>query len=73
MKPTDERLEEFVLALDTVIKQFEDFEAHNIAGVLLSRVTLLMVMDPAVGKHLLKHVWQQLDTIEQADPGSWIP
>ena len=53
-QPTDERLEEFVLALDDVIKQFEEFEAHNIAGILLSRVTLLMTMDPSVGKELVK-------------------
>ena len=73
MKPTDERLEEFVLALDAVILQFEDFEAHNIAGILLSRVTLLMTMDPSVGKELVKYVWTQLDTIEQANPGGMIP
>lgn len=72
-QPTDQRLEQFVLALDEVIKQFEDFEAHNIAGILLSRVTLLMTMDPAVGKELLKYVWQQLDTIESANPGGMIP
>ena len=72
-KPSDERLEELVRALDDVIHQFQDFEAHNIAGVLLSRVTLLMTMDPGVGKHLCKYVWEQLDAIEQADPGSMIP
>ena len=71
--PTDERLEEFVLALDQVIHQFPDFEAHNLAGILLSRVTLLMTMDPAVGKELVKYVWQQLDTIESANPGGMIP
>jgi len=71
--PTDERLEEFVLALDRVIQQFPDFEAHNLAGILLSRVTLLMTMDPSVGKELLKYVWQQLDTIESANPGGMIP
>ena len=71
--PTDERLEEFVLALDQVIQEFPDFEAHNLAGILLSRVTLLMTMDPAVGKELLKYVCQQLDTIEQANPGGMIP
>jgi hypothetical protein len=26
-----------------------------------------------VGKHLLKFVWEQLDAIEQANPGSMIP
>ena len=72
-KPSDERLEELVVELDRVIHQFQDFESHNIAGVLLSRVTLLMTMDPSVGKELLKYVWTQLDAIEQADPGSMIP
>jgi hypothetical protein len=71
--PSDERLEELVRALDLVIDEFKDFEAHNIAGVLLSRVTLLMTMDPSVGKHLCKYVWEQLDAIEQANPGSMIP
>jgi orotate phosphoribosyltransferase-like protein len=70
---SDERLVEFVTALDDVIKQFEDFEAHNIVGVLLSRVTLLMTMEPELGKQLLKYVWEQLDAIESADPGSMIP
>lgn len=72
-QPTDQRLEEFVLALDEVIKQYPDFEAHNLAGILLSRVTLLMTMDPSVGKELVKYVWQQLDTIESANPGGMIP
>jgi hypothetical protein len=73
MKPSDQRLEELVVELDRVIAQFQDFEAHSLAGVLLSRVTLLMTMDPSVGKHLLKYVWEQLDAIEQANPGSMIP
>jgi len=72
-KPSDQRLEELVQALDLVIHEFQDFEAHNLAGVLLSRVTLLMTMDPGVGKQLCKYVWEQLDAIEQADPGSMIP
>ena len=46
---------------------------HNISAILLSRVTLLMTMDPTTGKGLLKYVWEQLDAIEQADPGSMIP
>ena len=69
---TDEQMESMVSQLDDVIKQFPDCEAHNIAGVLLSRVTLLLTMDPSVGKHLLQYVWQQLDEIEQADPGSML-
>jgi hypothetical protein len=69
---TDEQLESMVHQLDAVIKQFPDCEAHNIAGVLLSRFTLLMTMDPTVGKHLVKYVWEQLDEIESADPGSML-
>ena len=56
--------------LDAVLLQYQDCEAHNVAGVLLSRFTLLMTMDPGVGKELVKYVWEQLDIIEQADPGS---
>jgi hypothetical protein len=70
---TDKDIEDFITDLDIVLFKYEDkFEAHNVAGMLLSRVTLLMTMDPAVGKQLLKYVWEQLDAIEQADPGSMI-
>jgi hypothetical protein len=69
----DSRLEEFVEKLDKVIEQFPEMAPHNISAILLSRVTLLSAMDPATGKGLLKHVWEQLDEIEQADPGSMIP
>ena len=69
----DGKLEELVAKLDEVIEQFPDMAPHNISAILLSRVTLLMTMDPAVGKELLKYVWEQLDAIEQADPGSMIP
>ena len=69
----DSRLEELVAKLDAVIEQFPDMMPHNISAILLSRVTLLMTMDPATGKGLLKYVWEQLDEIEQADPGSMIP
>jgi len=71
---TDKDIETFIKDLDAVIFKYEDvFQSHNLAGMLLSRVTLLMTMDPAVGKELLKYVWEQLDQIEQADPGSMIP
>jgi len=70
---TDEDLDEFINDLDQVILSREGlFQAHEIAGALLSRVTLLMTMDPAVGKELLKYVWEQLDIIEQANPGSML-
>jgi len=71
---TDKDIEDFIDELDKVIHKYEGiFAAHNVAGMLLSRVTLLMTMDPAVGKQLLKYVWEQLDEIEQANPGSMIP
>ena len=69
----DGKLEELVAKLDEVIQQFTEMAPHNISAILLSRVTLLMTMDPSTGKELLKYVWTQLDEIEQADPGSMIP
>jgi len=69
----DNKLEEFVSKLDLVIQQYPEMEPHNISALLLSRVTLLMTMDPGTGKELLKYVWTQLDEIEQANPGSMIP
>lgn len=69
---TDEQLEELVDQLDALIMQYPDCAPHNIAGVLLSRVTLLMTMDPATGKGLVKYVWEKLDEIEQADPNNML-
>ena len=52
-KHTDKDLEDFIDELDKLIMSYEDrFEAHNVAGMLLSRVTLLCTMDPAVGKEI---------------------
>lgn len=69
---TDEQMESMVSKLDAIIMEYQDCEAHNIAGVLLSRVTLLMTMDPATGKGLVKYVWEKLDEIEQADPSNFL-
>jgi hypothetical protein len=69
----DAKLEELVNDLDQVIVKYqEDFPAHNIAGILLSRVTLIMSLDPGVGKELLKFVWNKLDELEQSDPGQYL-
>ena len=69
----DDKLEELVNDLDEVILKYqEDFQAHNVAGILLSRVTLLMSTDPATGKELLKFVWNKLDELEQSDPGQYL-
>jgi hypothetical protein len=73
MDDQDKNIEEFINDLDLVILQHQDkFQAHNLAGMLLSRVTLLMTTDPTVGKELLKYVWTQLDELEQSNPGQYL-
>ena len=69
---TDEQMESMVAKLDSLIMEYPDCAPHNLAGVLLSRVTLLMTMDPATGKGLVKYVWEKLDEIEQANPSSFL-
>lgn len=71
-QPSDEDIDQMVDDIDQVIFARPGWAAHNLAGVLLSRVTLLMTMDPAVGKELVKYVWEKLDEIEQADPGNML-
>jgi len=68
----DSELNTLIDQLDTVLLQYNHCPAHEVAGALLSRITLLMTMDPAVGKHMLKFVWEKLDEIEQANPGGMI-
>lgn len=73
MEHEDKDIEDFVDELDKLIMSYEDkFEAHNITGMLLSRVTLLMSSDPATGKGLLKFVWERLDELEQSNPGQFL-
>jgi len=69
---TDAELDTLINQLDAVLLQYNHCPAHEVAGALLSRITLLMTMDPSVGKHMLKFVWEKLDEIEQADPNSMI-
>ena len=69
---TDTELNTLIDQLDSVLLQYNHCPAHEVAGALLSRITLLMTMDPSVGKHMLKFVWEKLDEIEQANPGEWI-
>jgi hypothetical protein len=69
---TDSELDELIDQLDTVLMQYSHCQPHEVAGALLSRITLLMTMDPSVGKHMLKFVWEKLDEIEQANPGGMI-
>jgi hypothetical protein len=67
-------LEDFIKKLDELIVLYDGLlEAHNVSALLLSRVTLLQTMDPQTGKDLLKYVWEQLDKIQQANPGGMIP
>jgi hypothetical protein len=73
MDDQDKNIEEFINDLDLVILQHQaKFANHNLAGMLLSRVTLLMTDDPTVGKELLKYVWTQLDELEQSNPGQYL-
>jgi hypothetical protein len=59
--------------LDSVIHGYGDvLNAIDVAGVLLSRVTLLCTMHPEVGKGLVRFVWEKLDEIEQANPGGMV-
>ena len=69
---TDAELDTLINQLDAVLLQYNHCPAHEVAGALLSRITLLMTMDPSVGKHMLKFVWEKLDEIEQANPGYMI-
>ncbi len=69
---TDTELDTLITDLDNTLLQYNHCPAHEVAGALLSRITLLMTMDPSVGKHMLKFVWEKLDEIEQANPGGMI-
>jgi hypothetical protein len=69
----EDKLVSFTHDIDTVIAKYqEDFAPHNISGILLSRVTLLMSHDTEVGKELLKFVWNKLDELEQSNPGQYL-
>jgi len=73
MHDNDEILEEFVNELDALIVKWSDqFEPHNISGILLSRITLLMTSDPATAKGLLQFVWDKMDELEQSNPGQYL-
>ena len=73
MEDNDQNIEDFINELDLLIIKYEEqFAAHGISGMLLSRVTLLMSTDPSVGKELLKFVWNKLDELEQSNPGQYL-
>ena len=73
MEYDDKDIEDFINEIDQVILKYEDkFQAHNIAGMLLSRITLLMSTDPETGKGLLKFVWEKLDELGQSNSGQYL-
>ena len=73
MDDNDKELIEFVGELDELIAKWgEKYPPHNMSGILLSRVTLLMSTDPECGKGLLKFVWNKLDELEQSNPGQYL-
>jgi RNase P/RNase MRP subunit POP5 len=64
----ERQIRELVTAIDNAIEPFfGEISSTNIAAVLLSRVTHLTAHDPKTGKGLVRHVWEQLDDIEQGD------
>jgi len=66
-------IDSLIEELDMIIASYEGpLNAVDVAGVLLSRVTLLMTMHTEIGKGLVRYVWEKLDEIEQADPGNMI-
>lgn len=67
--PDDDQLTELVDNIDDLLIEHREFGAHNLAGVLLSRVVLLVQHDPALGKDLVRYVWERLDQMEQDNPG----
>lgn len=71
-KDRAELLVQMVAELDELIASYDEFEGHSIAGVLLSRVVLLMSQDPETGKGLVRYVWERLDEIEQQNPGGML-
>lgn len=68
MIPDDQELLDIVNALDEILLTHQHIENHNLAGVLLSRVVLLMQGDPKTGKGLVRYVWERLDDIESNNP-----
>jgi len=72
-KNNDQQIVEFLRGLDDLIMEQQDnFSAHELSGMMLSRITLLMSNDLTVGKELLKFVWDKLDELEQSNPGQFL-
>lgn len=68
----DQQVNKLVSVFDQIIGDaLEDMEAPNVAAVMLSRVTHLLASCPDIGKELVRTVWEQLDEIEQDNPGDF--
>jgi len=67
--PDEDELHDLVDRIDEALHDYNYIGAHNLAGVLLSRVVLLVENEPALGKDLVRYVWERLDEIEQNKPG----
>lgn len=67
--PNEDELHDIVDAIDEILHEYKEIGAHNLAGILLSRVVLLTEHDPALGKDLVRYVWERLDQMEQDNPG----
>lgn len=65
----DSDLHDIVDRIDEVLHEYNYAGAHNLAGILLSRVVLLVQDEPALGKDLVRYVWEKLDQMEQDNPG----
>jgi len=69
----EQAISQLIDDIDLVIKNYDgQLNSVDLAGVLLSRVTLLMTMHTEIGKGLVRFVWEKLDEIEQANPGGMI-
>lgn len=68
--PDEELLHDLVDKLDELLHDYNELGAHNLAGILLSRVVLLTQTQPSLGKDLIRFVWEKLDEIEQDNPGT---
>jgi len=67
--PDEEELHDIVDHLDELLHEHKEMGAHNLAGILLSRVVLLTEQTPSLGKDLVRYVWERLDQMEQDNPG----
>jgi hypothetical protein len=69
----DLQLLEFVRSIDNLVIEWQDrYTQGEIAGILLSRVTLLLTSDPTIGKQLMMHAWNAFDELEQSNPGQYL-